>query len=81
MTADGTILRGALAGGGDECRHDMRASVADDPGSVDDSGKLLGHRRALKMLPGGTPASLWTRRYSAASASRSGPAGPHSIRR
>jgi hypothetical protein len=33
------------------------------------------------MLPGGTPASLCVRRYSAANASRSVPVGPQTMRR
>lgn len=37
--------------------------------------------RGLTILPGGTPASLCVRRYSAASSSRSGPVGPQTIRR
>jgi hypothetical protein len=37
--------------------------------------------RGLTMLPGGTPASLCVCRYTAASASRSVPVGPQTIRR
>ena len=37
--------------------------------------------RGRTMLPGGTPATLFARRYSAASASRSGPLGPQAMRR
>ena len=36
-------------------------------------------RRGLKMVPGGTAGRLWARRYSPASASRSGPIGPHTM--
>ena len=43
--------------------------------------KLLAHDRGRTMLPGGTPASLCVRRYSAASASRSPPVGPQTMRR
>jgi hypothetical protein len=43
--------------------------------------ELLAHDRGRTMLPSGTPASLCVRRYSAASASRSAPVGPQTMRR
>lgn len=53
--------RGALAGYSDECRHNMRANVTDDSGSVDDDEELLSHCRGFRMLPGGTPPSFSVR--------------------
>jgi hypothetical protein len=47
-----------MAGGSDERRYDIRADAAEDLGSVDDDGEQLDHWRNLRMLAGGTPASL-----------------------
>jgi hypothetical protein len=73
--------RGAFAGNGDQRRHEIRAHMGDDLGSLDDGGELIAHWRGLTMLPGGTPASFSAGWNSAASAFRSGPAGPHTTRR
>ena len=43
--------------------------------------RWIAHGCGLTMLPGGTPASRCSRRYSAASASRSGPVGPQATLR
>jgi hypothetical protein len=50
-----------MAGNGDEHRHNMRATVTDDLGSINDGGKLLSHWRGFRMLPGGTPPSFSVR--------------------
>ena len=41
--------------------------------------RLSAHECGRTMLSGGTPASLWARRYSVASKSRSTPVGPQVI--
>jgi hypothetical protein len=52
--------RGTLPGGGDQRRHGVERMRVDGARvSVAYDGEPRGHRRRRRMLPGGTPASLW----------------------